>query len=364
MSTLQEDDRLLIRDAVESFADDHYAFDERHRRLQASGKFGANWPAFADLGWLALPFAERAGGLGGGMEDVHVLMRAFGRVLITEPYAEVVLAGKLLEELDSELLAPVISGELKCVLAHGEWLADPGFEHVECRATRVPGGFSISGCKRAVWQAGAADRLLLTAMLEEQPALFVVPAEIGGLKIDEFTTIDSRYAADILLRDVVVDGDALLASGAAASRSVRHGILYAFAVLVGEARGIADALVAMTADFLNTREQFGARLSSFQALQHKLADMVIGAEEIRALEWLVAGSAGLDDPGEREKVLRSAKARVGKVLREMAEVAVQLHGGMGVSDELVIGHYLRRAVALDSLYGDSSKQLAWLAARS
>lgn len=360
MSALQPEERQLIRRGAEDFVRDQYPFEEREKRR--AQRLGNRWASFAELGWLALPFAESAGGLGGGVEDVQVLARAFGPALIEEPFTDVVLAGKVLESVQSELLPRLISGDVAVVLAHGETMADADFEFVRCRATRVPGGFHLQGCKRAVPQAGAAEWLLISAVLQDQPALFVVEAQCPGVSLSEFPTIDSRLAADIDLDKAFVAEAALLASGEAAARAVREAILYSFAVLVGEARGIADVLVEKTADYLGTREQFGVKLAEFQALQHKLADMVIGAEEIRSMEWLVAGVVELDDAHERERVLRSAKARVGRLSRSLGETAVQLHGGMGVSDELVIGHYLRRAIAIDGWYGDSSQQLAWLAA--
>lgn len=360
MSALQPEERELIRRGAEDFVRDQYPFEERAKRR--AQRLTHHWATFAELGWLALPFAEGAGGLGGSVEDVQVLAEVFGRALIEEPFNDVVLAGKVLESVQSELLPRLISGEIKVVLTHGETMADADFESVRCRATRMPWGFRLSGCKRAVSQVGAAEWLLVSAILQDEPALFVVEARCRGVSLSEFPTIDSRLAADIDLDEVFVAEAALLVSGEAAARAVREAVLYSFAVLLGEARGIAEVLVHKTADYLATREQFGVKLVEFQALQHKFADMVIGAEEIRSLAWLVVGVAELEDAQERERVLRSAKARVGRLLRSLAETAVQLHGGMGVSDELIIGHYLRRAIAIDAWYGGSSQQLAWLAA--
>lgn len=360
MTALQDDDRQLIREAVDKFVEDRYPFDGREKRAAGTD----NWAAFAELGWLGLPFAEAAGGLGGGVEDVHVLVRAFGRALIEEPFLEVMLAGKVLECLGSDLLGAVVAGEIRPVLAHGEGSSGPGFTEVRCRARPARDGYLLSGCKRVVRGAGAADWWLLTALLEDRPALFRVAPDAAGVTSSGYPTIDSRRAADIHLQDTYVGREALLATGDDATRAVADAVLFLYAALAGEARGIADCLVATTASYLRTRAQFGSRLADFQALQHRLADMEIGAEEIRSLEWLVAGVYLLDEATERERVLRCAKARVGKLLRAVAESAVQLHGGMGVSDELAVGHYLRRAVAIDAFHGDAGEQIAWLATRA
>tara|TARA_B110000503_G_scaffold85681_1_gene130391 strand:- start:2986 stop:4113 length:1128 start_codon:yes stop_codon:yes gene_type:complete len=367
MSNLQDEDRLLMQDAVDKFIGDHYPFEKKEKRLEELGKFGGHWGTFAELGWLMLPFSEEAGGLGGGIADAQVLMRAFGRGLIAEPYSEVVLqAGKTLEfcappERLEELLYPLLAGELKLVLAHGEQKADPDFGIVSCRAVTSDQGYLLSGVKRVVSQAGAADQFLVTALLNNEPALFVVDCHVEGLAINEYLTIDTRYSADLHFNEVLLAENALVATGDAVAQGVRNALLFTFAALSGEVQGIAINLRLMTVEYLNTREQFGTRIANFQALQHMLADMVIKEEEITSLAWLMGNVWGTDDKLEREKLIRSAKARMLKVGREMAELAVQLHGGIGVTDELIISHYLRRMIAIDAFYGDVQQQQLWLA---
>jgi alkylation response protein AidB-like acyl-CoA dehydrogenase len=367
MSSLLDEDRLLIRDSLEKFIADNYAIENVAERDSGAEKFGQNWAVFADLGWLCLLLGEPAGGLGGGVIDAQMLLREFGKGLILEPFTEVALtAAKVLEyclppERQEELLGPLIAGSARVVLAHSEQLAAPGFDNIACRAQRTATGFCLSGTKRMVWQAGAADWYLVTALLDEQPAIFRVDSAADKLVITEFPTIDSRHAADLQLLDVGVAASELLATGEGAAHAVRQAILMTYAALIGEVSGICDQLIALTSGYFNTREQFGGKLAGFQALQHKLADMVIAAEEIRSLEWLVAGASEMDDEGEAEKLVRSARARVGTVSRALAETAVQLHGGVGVSNELIVSHYLRRIIAIDSFYGDAAEQLIWLA---
>lgn len=364
MSSLTEDDRRLIEDSLRKFVDNNYAFDEREQRQKHNGKFGSHWPTFAELGWLALPFGEEVGGLGGGLEEAQLMMKHFGRGLIEEPYIEVaIMAGKVIEQLDSELLMPLIGGESRAILAHRERAPIQSLEDCATRAVADGETFILNGSKTAVSQAGVADYLLVSSMLDAEPAIFQIPADHPSVRMEEFTTIDSRYAADIQLHNVVVGKDALLARGDKAAEALRHGVLFTMAVLLGELSGIADDLVIQTSGFLQTREQFGSKLSQFQALQHKLADMIIGAEEVRSLAWLVSGVITNENLKERERVIRSAKARATVIARKMAETAVQLHGGMGVSDEMVVSHYLRRVVAIDAFYGDSQCHYAWLSSQ-
>ena len=359
MGALQADERRLIQQAAERFVADHYALEQRAHAAQRV----RHWTTFAELGWLALPFAEERGGLGGGIEDVQLLARSFGHGLVDEPFLEAVVAGKLLERAGSPQLEQLVAGQSIPMLAHGEDLVDPSFDAVQCRAEATADGFVLNGVKRVVPQAGDSTRLLVTAWLDGEAAVFDVERDAPGVRLCGYPSIDSRRAADIELAGVALPRPALLLRGAEAADAVRDAMLFGMALIAGEARGNADTLVTMTAQYLNTRVQFGAKLASFQALQHKLADMMIGCEEIRSLEWLAAGAWEIEDPIERERVLRSAKARIGRLLRAIGENAVQLHGGMGVSSELVVGHYLRRAIALDALFGDATQQLGWLAER-
>lgn len=364
MSTLTNEDRLLIDDAVSKFVLDNYSFAEREQRSKAGHKYGQHWQAFAELGWLALPYAEQAGGMGGEVEDAQVLARAFGRGLIAEPWLESVTAGKVLEhsvepERRSILLEELINGEQCLLLAHGESRVGLNFEHVLTTANKSSSGYILNGVKRVVWQAGAANYYLVTATLDGEAAIFLVDREAQGVKLEEYSSVDSRFAADIFLDDVELSGDALLAQGKKAELGVLQAILFTFETAIGEVRGIADALIDLTADYMRTREQFGAKIGTFQALQHMLANMVIAKEEIQSLEWMIA--VPVDDLQEREHATRAAKARVSSISRKLAETAIQIHGGIGLTDEYVVSHYLRRLLAIDALYGDGQQQLLWLA---
>jgi alkylation response protein AidB-like acyl-CoA dehydrogenase len=364
---LDAEDRQLIAETVDKFITDNYAHEDREGRHNDGHKFGRHWQDFAGLGWLLLTPAPDAGGMGGGIVDAQVLMRAFGRGLIREPFAEAGLTALKTLELaapaaqQATLLAPFISGAQKLICAHTETSGEPGFDAIHTTATATADGFCLNGRKGMIYQASCADMLLVSAQLDGHPALLLVPATSPGLSADEFTTIDSRYASDLTFTHVQLPATALVASGAAAATAVREGILFTLAALLAEYEGIATSLCRMTADYMRTREQFGSKISQFQALQHMLADMVIAEEEIKALTWMVASIDPLDTAAARERTIRMATARAATAARSLAENAVQLHGGIGVTNELVIGHYLRRIIALDSMYGDAQQHLLWLA---
>lgn len=368
MSALTEQDRCLIAGSVSKFVDANYPFDKRDQRRSKGDRFGQHWSQFAELGWLMLPFGEAVGGMGGALLDTQVLTRAFGRGLIDEPWLEVMVAGKVLEhaarpDLCESWLAELMSGETIFLLAHGEQRTDLDFTAVATTAVPSAEGYQLSGIKCMVWQAGAAKQYLVTALLDGEAAVFMVDRAIEGVSLREYTSIDGRLAADIDFRDVQLPDSALICRGEVAVTSVKRALLFAFGALTGEARGIAERMIQLTAEYLNTRKQFGATIGNFQSLQHMLADMVIAKEEIQSLEWMTAELDAEDNLAEIERVTRTAKARTATAGRKLCELGVQLHGGIGLTDEYIVSHYLRRMQAIDGFCGDAQQQLAWLAAR-
>ena len=368
MSNLSDEDRLLIEDSVNKFISDNYPAEGIEKRREQSGRFGSHWHTFAELGWLMLPFSEDTGGMGGQIIDVQVLARAFGRGLIAEPWLETMMAGKILEhsgnqELCETALPKIMSGELVVVTAQGERRVDMDFSRVEATAASISSGYSLNGTKRVVWQAASASQYLVTAMLSGKPAIFLVPANAEGVRLSEYSSVDSRHAADIEFASVSLDQAALVCTGAEAEIALKQAFIFAFGALIAEMRGISEALIGLTADYMNTREQFGMAIANFQALQHMLADMVIAKEEIQSLEWVMAQSAEIEDLDERERIARSSKAQAMKSGRSLCELGIQLHGGVGLTDEYIASHFLRRTLAMDAFGGDSQQQIAWLAGR-
>jgi len=368
MGGLTPDDRKLVENSASKFVDNHYAFEKRYAQRKQGEDVGSHWSTFAELGWLTLPFAEEAGGMGGSVADAQALTRAFGRGLVDEPWLDVVLAGLVIEAASPtsnsrDLLAALMSGETRTLLAHAEECADPDFGRIQCLAEKAGDGYQLSGSKAMVWHAPLADSFLVSLRLAGEPAVFLLDRETPGLTLLELPMLDGQRAADLRLERVSVGPEALLLHGQEAEAAVSRAILLAFGMLVGEVRGIADRALALTAGYLKSREQFGKPLADFQALQHLLADMAIAREEIESLEWATGSLDEIVEHDELERLARCAKARACSLGRSLCETGIQLHGGIGLTDEYVLSHYLRRMVTIDSYYGDAHQHLAWLAER-
>ncbi len=367
MTGLSADDLSMITSGVERYVENRYAFDERPQRLRRPVHTD-NWRDFSELGWLAMPFAEAVGGLDASVSNMQQVLAPLGRGLIEEPYADVVLvAGKLIEQLATrnrqELLASLISAQTRFVLAHRELGSEFDPAAIHTQATRTNQGYLLSGRKQAIVFADQADTLIVSAQLENRPAFFLAPRDASGLRIQSYPTLDGRRASQIELNNVALSADVRLGEGADDWARARAVLLQCTAAFCGEALGIARALRETTADYLANRQQFGVPLSSFQALQHRFADMVIMELEIDALARLAGQAADAIDASESEAHIRRAKARIGQAGRKLAEEAVQLHGGIGVTEELIVGHYLRRMIALDAQFGTAQEHLLWLALR-
>ncbi len=360
MTGFETEERALLDNSVNRFVEENRGGETTGRRMQEL------WQRFAELGWLALPLAEASGGLGGGPRDVQVVSRAFGRGLLSTPYLEsAVLAAKAIEFSSprSPLLAELASGDLILTFAHDEAQADIGFEHVTCTVEAGKGDWLLTGVKSVVRHVDVADGLLVTARMGADPVLLNVPKVADGLVIDAFPTIDGINAGRIIFQRVAIGEEAIIAKGALAQDAVMYAQLQAICCLSAELEGIAEAARLMTGEYLNTREQFGEKLAEFQALQHIFADMVSAEEEIRAIAWMAADACQLNDGLERERILRAVKARSAELARAMLEQAVQLHGGVGVSEEFAVGRYLRRSIALDAMLGDAGQHTRWQASR-
>ena len=356
---LGSDELELLQYSVDRFVQDKYPLGDGPAGIGTAD----HWEEIASLGWLALCVSEASGGLGGVLRDAQVVARALGTCLAPDPFLETVAAIRLLDELSahSELLGQIIAGELLVVLAHSEAQFDLGFRHVGCRAVTDGQYYRVSGTKSVVRAADKAKQVVVSVLLDGVPALVLVPLDAVGLVLDEFPTIDGRQAADLHFHSVSIDHSAILAQGQQAEGSLHNAFLFAMGCALGELDGICESTRTATSEYLDVREQFGQRLANFQALQHLFSDIVMSEEEIRSLAWLVANAWDADDDFEREQIIRKAKARSGSLSRELVETAVQLHGGLGVSDEYVVGHYLRRVIAIDAMFGDSADHLLWQA---
>ena len=363
------EEQELLRSSIQKFLRGQYDFETR-RKIVASeeGWSRTHWNTFAELGLLAAPFSEEAGGLGGGPLATMIVMQEFGRHLVAEPYVEtVVLAGGLIEAEGAPaqreaLLPPIMAGETIWALAWTEGKSRYDLNNVSTTAKRSGDTYILDGAKAAVIAAPWADKLIVSARTSGGPrdhagvSLFVVDRQSAGLHLQSFRTIDGRRAAEITFKDVSVPAGNLLGKegeGIAALDACRD---RAIAALCAEATGAMGVLNTATLDYSKTRKQFGVTLGTFQVLQHRMVDMFIALEEATSLMQHLNLSVADGDP-HLSKLASGAKAKIGEAARFVGEQAIQLHGGMGMSDELNVGHYFKRIAAINIQFGDPTYHL-------
>jgi alkylation response protein AidB-like acyl-CoA dehydrogenase len=360
------DEQRLLRESAERFIAESYNAD--HRRRMANDPLGFSpkvWTQFAELGWLALPIAEAYGGLGGGAVETGILMEAFGRGLVSEPYVATVLLGAaLIEACGSEaqkqaLLPKVADGSLMLSLAHSERAARFDLARVDAIANRTAQGWRLAGSKIAVLDGHAAHQIIVSAHIHDHQGpsgrvgLFLVPANTPSLTVTDFPRLGGGRACNLEFSDVHLPEDALLGDGGDALPAIERTIDRAMAALGSEAVGIMQTLLDMTLDYTKIRQQFGRPLSANQVIRHRLADMAMQCDEARSMALRAALKAD-GPPVERGRAASGAKAKIGKCARFIGEQAIQLHGGMGVTEELEVGAYFKRLIAFDTLFGGSA----------
>ena len=364
MDLTLSDEQRLLRESVDRFIAETY--DADHRRREAGDPLGFSrkiWKQFAELGWLALPIDEDFGGLGAGAIETGILMEAFGRGLVAEPYLSTVVIGAgLIAECASEaqkraILPAVADGSLILAFAHSERAARFDLARVETTATKTPDGWRLDGRKTAVLDGHAADRIIVSARIANgAPAklcLFLVPSGASGLTSRDFARLGGGRACNLDLGDVRLPADAMLGDGSDCLPKIEAVVDRALAALGSEAVGIMQTLLDRTLEYTKVRQQFGRPLSANQVIRHRLADMAMQCDEARSIALRAALTAG-DEPGSRARAASGAKAKIGKCARFVAEQAVQLHGAMGVTEELDIGAYFKRLLAFETMFGGSA----------
>jgi alkylation response protein AidB-like acyl-CoA dehydrogenase len=363
------EEQELLRSSIQRFLREQYDFDERRKIVATDeGWSRRHWKSFAELGLCAAPFQESSGGLGGGALATMIVMQEFGRNLVVEPYFEtVVLAGGLIEDLGSpeqrqELLPGIMEGEAIWALAWAEGRSRYDFNNVTTTARRQGDKFVLSGTKAAVVGAPWADKLIVSARTSGEPrdrlgvSLFVVDRHSANLHLASFKTIDGRRAAELTLMDVEVPASQLLGLEGWAVTALEACRDQAIAALCAEAVGAMSVLNSATLEYSKARKQFGVALGTFQVLQHRMVDMFIALEEAISLTQHLNLSLGAQEPNG-SKLASGAKSKVGYAARFIAEQAVQLHGGMGMSDELNVGHYFKRISSINVQFGDPAYHL-------
>jgi alkylation response protein AidB-like acyl-CoA dehydrogenase len=370
------EEQELLRSSIQRFLREQYDFDERRKIVATDeGWSRRHWKSFAELGLCAAPFRESSGGLGGGSLATMIVMQEFGRNLVVEPYFEtVVLAGGLIEDVASPeqrqaFLPKIMEGDAIWALAWAEGRSRYDFNNVTTTARRQGDKFVLSGTKAAVVGAPWADKLIVSARTSGGPrdrdgvSLFAVDRHSVNLHLQSFKTIDGRRAAELTLMDVEVPASQLLGiegEGVAALEACRD---RAIGALCAEAVGAMSVLNSATLEYSKARKQFGVALGSFQVLQHRMVDMFIALEEAISLTQHLNLSLAAHEPNG-SKLASGAKSKVGYAARFVAEQAVQLHGGMGMSDELNVGHYFKRINSINVQFGDPTYHLMRYAQQS
>jgi len=369
------DEQRLLQDSVSRLMADRYSFEQRKGYLKSPEGFSAAlWSQYAELGLLGLPFAEEYGGFGGGAQEIMLVMQAFGRALVLEPYlATVVLGGAALRHAGNDdqkaaILPAITEGSMKLAFAHAERQARYDLTDVLTTAKRSGGGWVLDGSKSVVVHGEAADKLVLSARTsgdrydEDGITVFLVDATAAGLARRGYATRDEQRAADIALSGVAVgDADVLGEVGqglAIVQRVVEAGI----AATAAECVGAMETMHGMTLEYSKTREQFGKPIGSYQVVQHRLADMFMTMEQGRSMAMLATMMVDHPDAAERARKIAMAKVGVGQAGRYVSQSTIQMHGGIGMTEEYAAGHYFRRCMAIERLFGDPTYYLQKLAA--
>ena len=367
--------QTLLQDAANRLVRERYAFAERKKIIAGDGAHSqALWADFAELGLLGVEIDEDCGGSGGSFADLAVVLEAFGRGLVAEPYLSTVVIGAGListaasGDRRQEILCRVAAGDLKLALAHGEARARYALEHVETSARRDGGGFIIEGAKAVVLGGDSADLLLVSARTDggvtdaNGISLFVVDARAEGAHRRTYRNMDDRGAAEISFEKMSVPQSALLGPLDGALPLIEAAYDRGAAALCCEGIGAMSAVNAITLDYLKTRTQFGRPIGKFQVLQHRMADMVMAEEQARSMVYLAVDFANEKDAGVRGSFISAAKVQISHSGQIVGRGAIQLHGGIGMTNEYVAGHYLRRLTAIEKMFGDIDYHLGRFAA--
>jgi alkylation response protein AidB-like acyl-CoA dehydrogenase len=355
--TLNEEQQMLA-DTMARFVQNEYEFEARRKRL-AEGPSDALARQMAELGLFALNVPEAHGGIGAGAVETLIVMEGLGRGLVIEPYvASAVIAPRLLATFGSEaqkdrFLGPIAEGRLRFALAALEPQARYDLDNVQTRAVRRDGGWQLDGAKAVVPHGDSADWLIVTADTGAGVALMLVDAKAPGVAIDGYPTLDGQRAAEIRFEGVSVDDACLIGEPGRGLELADWACDQGLAALAAEAVGAMAKLTELSCEHLSTRKQFGVPIGSFQALQHRAADMRIAVEQARALALMAAAHIESTDSGLRRRAASAAKAMAGRSGRYVGQQATQLHGGMGMTEELACGHYFKRLTAIDMTWGNS-----------
>jgi alkylation response protein AidB-like acyl-CoA dehydrogenase len=359
------EEQQLLADSIRRFIANDYAFEARQRIVaSAEGYSAAAWATMAEMGLLALPLPAEHDGFGGGAGDLMAVMEAFGEALVVEPYLATLIGARFVmrrgsAEQQKEILPAVASGAMKLAFAYLEDGVRYDLGRVATTAKRAGDGWTLSGTKRVVLHAPMADRLVVSARGDKGVALFVVDCHSreGGnpVSIKPYRTLENYRAADVVLSETPAQ---LLGDSDDALPLIEEVVDWATALLCAEAVGAMRSANEMTLEYLKTRKQFGVPIGAFQTLQHRMVDMVISHEQARSMASLACSQVdAAPDANARKRVVSAAKLRIADACRHISQEAIQLHGGMGMSEELKVSHTFRRLTMIAQQFGDADHHL-------
>ena len=360
------EEQTLLQDSIEKFIQNDYAFEARQKVVKDEQGFSsANWKTFAELGWLGVPFSEADGGFGGKAIEAMIMAEQFGKGLVVEPFlATVVLAGGALKlgassTQKEKYLAGVIDGSLQGALAYAEPQGRFNLADLTTQAAAADsGGWVLNGYKAVVLNGPSADFLIVSARTSgdqrdvDGVSLFVVPANADGISRRDYPTVDAFRASEITFDSVALPAESLLGAAGEGLEIIEQVIDEAILAVGAEAVGCMEVLYKATVEYCKTREQFGQPIGKFQVLQHRMVDMFMEHEQAKSLMFMAAMRMAEGYGDEAKKAVSAFKVQVGKSGRFVGQSAVQLHGGMGMTEELSIGHYFKRLTMIDTLFGN------------
>lgn len=358
------EEQVMLRDSVARFVQDDYPFDTRQEIAASDAGMSAdNWKMFAELGWLSIPFAEEHGGFGGDAVDLMLVMEELGKGLVLEPYlATVVLFGGLLSrggtaEQQADLIPSIIDGS--CLGAFAYLERQSRFELADVKTSAVTDGDNvvINGEKVVVFNGSNANQLIVSTRTsggqhdEQGISLYLVPADAQGVSIASYRMMDGQVVANITLKDVTVPASNLVGAVDGGYSLIDEVVMEANVALAAEAVGIMGQLNSKTVEYTKTREQFGVAIGSFQALQHRMVDTFMCYEQVKSMVFR-AVCAMTDAKEDARTAIHALKVIVDKHGRQIFGEAIQIHGGMGITDELDIGHYAKRLMMISTTFGN------------
>ena len=353
------DEQNMLREQIQKFCESEYDFYKREEIVKSSNDFDENvWNLFAEQGWLSMPFSEQSGGLGFGPIELSILFEEFGKALVIEPYlSTVVLSGTLLDKSTfsekNNLIEKICTGSIHISLAYAE--VDKGYDYLN-PTTTLDSKFVLNGTKTLVLNGSNAEKIITTCNYDETLNIVILDANTSGVSINSFSTVDGQSCSEISFENVKLNKSNIVASGNDAKNLLKETINLATLCICAEAVGCMESCYHKTLEYTKGREQFGQPISGFQVLQHRMVDMFIESELAKSL--LIKAMLEVNNRSDdMYKHVSALKSYVGKSGKLSAKEAVQLHGGMGVSEEMMIGHYLKKMISVDALFGNADYHL-------